>query len=688
MSVQVLHNNPARKKHRLITRNDFDGLVCAVLLKEINLIEEILFVNPKDMQEGKVNVTAYDITTNLPYVPGAYLIFDHHYSETLKYQERPANYIIDANAPSTARVIYNYYGGKEIFFNISEEMLVAVDKADSGHFSREDILHPQGWVLLNYLLDPRSGLGQFSEFRISNYNLMMMLIDYCKKLSISEILKLPDIKERVDIYFKHQKISMHQLERNAIVCNQVVVVDFRDEKEILVANRFMIYAMYPECNVSVHLLKNQQKNQTILAVGRSIVNYSSTVNIGELILQYGGGGHEKAGTCSVANERVESILEKLLEQLNLELVSMKLTELNQANEKNKVIVAENPIVPQRTLAHPVEATTIPVSDSALPTPVNSSPLLAQFVATPSSTNPLQVNLDAFASRAGNGKKIVSYQWESNCEACLIAEGVTSSVLFPQAGEYQITLRITDNFNQTAEATQTIKVMAKRYPPLAAFTISPRQGPAPLTVILDASNSVESNEDDDFNHYDWSINGQHLAGKVTTTTLTQPGIYTVILTITNSEGLTTSNIQTITVNESETTPWISIGNHIKAALKFLGLKEHYQVGEFLKVDLMENLQINDSLQRVDLWIAVETPDGQTYFMTGSPFQPFSPEPKPFRRSLEQRALQYRILEFEVPPNMGGNYNFYAIYNKEGADLSQLLFTQRSNLAFAMTVLSEQ
>jgi nanoRNase/pAp phosphatase (c-di-AMP/oligoRNAs hydrolase) len=687
MSVPVLHNNPAKKPYRLITRNDFDGLVCAVLLKEINLIGEILFVNHKDMQDGKVNVTAHDITTNLPYVPGAYLIFDHHYSETLRYQERPANYIIDANAPSTAHIIYNYYGGRETFPNISEEMLAAVDKADSGNFTREDILHPQGWVLLNYLLDPRSGLGQFSEFRTSNYNLMMMLIDYCKKLSINEILQLPDIKERVDIYFKHQKISMHQIERNAIVCKQIVIVDFRYEKETLVTNRFMIYAMYPECNVSVHLLKNPQKNQVTLAIGRSIVNCSSTVNIGELLLPYGGGGHEKAGTCSVANDKVESTLVKLLEQLQVEPLSMELNQIDSADNTAKVIVVEDQVVPSKTPVQQLEATTIPIRGSTLPTPINSSPLLAQFVATPSSTNPLQVNLDALASRASNGKKIVNYQWKSDCEACLIKEGVTSSVLFPQPGEYQITLRITDNFNQIAEATQTITVTAKRHPPLAVFTISPRQGPAPLTVVLDASNSMPTTGDD-LNHYVWFINNQHLSGKIATTTLTKPGVHTVILTVTNSEGLTASNTQTITVNEFEVPQWVSIGSHIKAALQFVGLKEHYQVGEFLKVDLMENLQINDSLQRVDLWIAVETSDGKTYFMTGSPFQPFSPEPQPFRRSLEQRSLQYRILEFEVPPNMGGNYSFYAIYNKEGADLNQLLFTQRSNLAFAMTVLSEQ
>ena len=137
------------RKHRLVTRSDFDGLVCAVLLNELNLIDEITFVHPKDMQDGKVPITARDITTNLPYVPGAHLVFDHHASETIRNGSRRANHIIDPDAPSAARVLYNHYGGRSAFPKVSPEMMAAVDKADSAQFTREEILEPRGWVLLN-----------------------------------------------------------------------------------------------------------------------------------------------------------------------------------------------------------------------------------------------------------------------------------------------------------------------------------------------------------------------------------------------------------------------------------------------------------------------------------------------------------------------------------------------------------
>ena len=187
-------------KYRLVTRSDFDGLVCAVLLNELNLIDEITFVHPKDMQDGKVPITRRDITTNLPYVPGAHLVFDHHESETIRNSgRRNENHIIEAHAPSAARVVYNYYGGKAAFPRITDEMMAAVDQADSAQYSREDILNPQGWVLLNYLMDSRTGLGRFREFRISNYALMMDLIQYCRDHTIDEILALPDVQERVQL---------------------------------------------------------------------------------------------------------------------------------------------------------------------------------------------------------------------------------------------------------------------------------------------------------------------------------------------------------------------------------------------------------------------------------------------------------------------------------------------------------
>jgi len=307
----------SKQKYRLVTRSDFDGLICAVLLRELDLINKIRFVHPKDMQEGKISINVNDITTNLPYVPGAHLVFDHHLSETIRVSgKHPDNHILDPNAPSAARVVYDYYGGKDTFPNVSEEMINAVDKADSAQFSREEILFPKGWVLLNYLMDPRSGLGRFKQFRISNYDLMMVLIDYCKKHSIDEILELPDVKERVDLYLEHQRTSLNQIEKCSKIYKNVVVLDLRNEEEIFTSNRFVIYALYSECNISIHVLWGLQKQNTVLAVGKSILDRSSKTNIGELMLKYRGGGHEKAGTCQIPNDRADQVLQEIIKKIN------------------------------------------------------------------------------------------------------------------------------------------------------------------------------------------------------------------------------------------------------------------------------------------------------------------------------------------------------------------------------------
>ncbi|MCK5720811.1 MAG: exopolyphosphatase [Thiomargarita sp.] len=307
----------SNQKFRLVTRSDFDGLICAVLLKELDLIEIIKFVHPKDMQDGKIEITANDITTNLPYIVDAHLVFDHHASETIRITgKHPKNYIIDPDAPSAARVVYNYYGGKDRFPNISEEILTAVDKADSAQFTREEILFPTNWVLLNYIMDPRSGLGRFKQFKISNYDLMMLLIDYCKNHSVKEILKLPDVKERVDLYFEHQHEALKQIEKCAEVQKNVVLLDMRNEEKIYSANRFLIYAMYPECNISIHILWGLKKQNTVFAVGKSILERSSKTNIGKLMFKYEGGGHEQAGTCQIANENADTVLAEIIQQIH------------------------------------------------------------------------------------------------------------------------------------------------------------------------------------------------------------------------------------------------------------------------------------------------------------------------------------------------------------------------------------
>jgi len=301
-------------KYRLVTRSDFDGVASAALLKSRGLIDEILFVHPKDMQDGKVAITDKDITTNLPYVQGVHLAFDHHLSETLRVGKK-ANHIIDPKAPSAARVVFDHYGGKQRFPMITDEIMDAVDKADSAQFSEDEILHPRGWVLMNYLMDARTGLGRFREFRIANYELMMQLIDFCRSHTIDEVLELPDVKERVDLYFAHEPKAVEQIKRCSKVYGNLVVLDLRREAQIWATNRFTIYALFPKANISIHVLWGKQQQNVVFAVGKSIVNRTSRTHVGTLMLNYDGGGHEAAGTCQVDTLRAEGVLEQLIEKI-------------------------------------------------------------------------------------------------------------------------------------------------------------------------------------------------------------------------------------------------------------------------------------------------------------------------------------------------------------------------------------
>jgi nanoRNase/pAp phosphatase (c-di-AMP/oligoRNAs hydrolase) len=303
---------------RLVTRSDFDGLACAMMLKELGLIDEIKFVHPKDVQDGKIALTKNDITTNLPYDPRVGIAFDHHESEEerLKAVETGGKLIIDPKARSAARVVFDYYGGKAAFPRVSEDLMSAVDKGDSADFTMDEILNPKGWVLLHYLMDARTGLGRFRNFRISNYALMMELIDYCLEHTIDEILELPDVKERVDLYYEQAELFKAQLKRIAKVHGKVVVLDLRNEEVIYAGNRFMIYALYPECQISVHVAWGFQKQNTAVMIGKSILNKASKVDIGELCLAYGGGGHFNAGTCQLENDEVDAKLPAIIEALN------------------------------------------------------------------------------------------------------------------------------------------------------------------------------------------------------------------------------------------------------------------------------------------------------------------------------------------------------------------------------------
>ena len=303
------------QRYRLVTRSDFDGLVCAALLKQLDMLDDILFVHPKDMQDGKIEIGPGDITTNLPYVPTAGLVFDHHDSETLRIEGERDNYVIDPDARSAARVVYDYFGGKPRFPLISDEMMEAVDKADSAQFDESDILDPKGWIFLSFLMDPRTGLGRFRDFRISNYQLMMQLIDQVTEMSVDEILSHPDVAERVALYDAHARQAVQQIRNCSRVEGDVVVLDLREEEVIHPTNRFMIYALHPQCRVSVHCLWGLKQQNTVFAVGKSIVDRTSPVDVGALMLEYGGGGHEAAGTCQIENDAAAETLPRIVGRL-------------------------------------------------------------------------------------------------------------------------------------------------------------------------------------------------------------------------------------------------------------------------------------------------------------------------------------------------------------------------------------
>jgi nanoRNase/pAp phosphatase (c-di-AMP/oligoRNAs hydrolase) len=303
-------------KYRLVTRSDFDGLVCAVLLRHLDMIDEITFVHPKDVQDGTVDITDRDILTNLPYDARAAMVFDHHHSETLRNSGDRTNHIIVAEAPSAARVIYDHFGGRERFPRVSDDLMRAVDQADSAQYELPDILEPTGWTLLNFLMDSRTGLGRFREFRISNYQLMMQLIDACiDHQDVQEILALPDVAERADLYHDCAALFVEQLRRVSHVDGDVVVVDLRDEDTIHAGNRFMVYALYPEARVSVHVIWGRQKQNTVFACGKSILDRTSPVDIGAVMLTYGGGGHLAAGTCQVPHSDAERVLSEIVDAL-------------------------------------------------------------------------------------------------------------------------------------------------------------------------------------------------------------------------------------------------------------------------------------------------------------------------------------------------------------------------------------
>ena len=299
---------------RLVTRSDFDGLICGMLLKEAGIIDSWVFVHPKDLQDGLFVPTKDDVLANVPFVPGCGMWFDHHTSE----QER-LGWTQDVKgesrlAPSAARIIYEYYGGDSKFDGY-KDMIEAVDKVDSGNLTKEEILNPTGWILLGFISDPRTGLGRFREFKISNYQLMEELINHCRHMSIDEILNLSDVKERVELYFEQDKLFKEMVGAHTTIENNVIITDLRDVETIYTGNRFLVYSLFPEQNVSLWIVDGRQKQNVSIACGYSILNRTCSADIGRLMLKHGGGGHKMVGTCQVPYGDADTVIREIVDVL-------------------------------------------------------------------------------------------------------------------------------------------------------------------------------------------------------------------------------------------------------------------------------------------------------------------------------------------------------------------------------------
>jgi len=294
---------------RLFTRSDFDGLACGALLSYLGLIDEWKFVHPKDIQDGLVEATDTDILANIPYIKGCKLWFDHHSSESERLGSNAYFEGVSKPAPSCARVVYEFYGGDAKLGRFAE-MIHFVDKVDSGNLTADEILDPKGWVLLGFIMDPRTGLGRFRNFTISNYDLMTNLAKACAEKSIYDILNLTDVKERLDLYYQQKDLFVNMVKEHAKVINNVVQVDLRDVETIYAGNRFIIYTLFPEQNISIWIVDGRNKSNVAITVGHSIINRTCSVDVGSMLLHYGGGGHKQVGTCQVSyDDAVKTIAE-------------------------------------------------------------------------------------------------------------------------------------------------------------------------------------------------------------------------------------------------------------------------------------------------------------------------------------------------------------------------------------------
>lgn len=305
---------------RLVTRADFDGLVCGALLTKFEPIDSYLFVEPKFMQDGLVDIHTGDIIANLPYHPSCTLWFDHHITNTTPAFPKPI--MLGSGgfrlAPSAARVVYEYYtelanrhdeaGNVEILRFLNSDrakyLLHETDRIDAGKLEPQDVLDPQGYVLISMTTDGRNAGDEPYWLRI---------IDLLRDAPLEEVLRDPEVSRRCRQIRDEQEKLREILLANTTMKGNVIYVDVRGIEEIPDGNRFLIFTLFPQGNIQVKVADDKQReNTTSISVGYNIFNTTSNVNVGALLSRYGGGGHKVVGSCRVPNDQAEQAIREIL----------------------------------------------------------------------------------------------------------------------------------------------------------------------------------------------------------------------------------------------------------------------------------------------------------------------------------------------------------------------------------------
>ncbi len=302
---------------RLVARGDMDGLTCAVLITEMEKIDSVELIHPQQITDDEFEVTDQDILTNVPFHPKCSMWFDHHQpavGNRMAPKDFRGKYQI---APSAARLVYDYYDSPDL--KRFEKLVDETDRMDAAKLKVEDVLDPKEYILMGFTIDSRTGLGDFKTY-------FMQLVDWLKEYPIEQLLLIPEVKKRIEKMATERKNFSEVMKKRSWVEGNVIITDLREEDPVPVGNRFLIYTLFPEANVSVRLHWGPMKEYVMAVIGHSIFNRTCPTDVGKVVSRLGGGGHTGAGSAPVAPETIDIELKIIVDLLQNPPAEMKISE--------------------------------------------------------------------------------------------------------------------------------------------------------------------------------------------------------------------------------------------------------------------------------------------------------------------------------------------------------------------------